>query len=306
MKPSLPARLALMLLGVTLALLLAEGAARLVPMPQSFAWRMAAFRDAVLQPDAALGWQARPDSTVTIGGVLYRFDALGCRGAAPANKPTLLVAGDSMALGWGVAEAETFAGRLATAHPDWQVRNAGMVGYNLEQSVARVAALLPVLRPQRVLLTYFANDAEARGGEESALARHSALFRLARPALLGLGAQLGFGTDVTAYHAQLHAPGSPGWQRVEAGFGQLAALCEAAQVACTVALVPELQRQPYGLADVHARLAALARARGLAVVDLAPAIADVPPHQLWVMPDDAHPNAEAHRRFAQALAGVLP
>ena len=51
---------------------------------------------------------------------------------------------------------------------------------------------------------------------------------------------------------------------------------------------------------------ALARANGLAVIDLAPAIAGLAPQKLWVMPDDAHPNAEAHRRFAQALSAVLP
>lgn len=311
MTATTPSRIALTMLacgGVLLALSVAEIVARLVPTPHLFATRMAAFRDVVLQPDAVLGWRARSGTTTMVAGVAYRFDALGCRDAEPLTgdvRPRLLIAGDSMALGWGVPEAETFAGRLAAAHPEWQVRNAGMVGFNLGQSVGRVAELLPKLQPQRIVLTYFPNDAEASTADGTDGLARSALWRLVRPPLWSLAARAGILPDVTTYHAELNEPGSPGWQRVVAGLTQFAALCRQGQAQCTVALVPELQRQPYGLAAVHARVADLARGLGLGVVDLAPALGDLPPRRLWVMPDDAHPNAEGHRRFADALKSLL-
>lgn len=298
------ARLILILLGIVLALGLAELAARLVPGTERFASRMAVFRAAVLRPDPRTGWRAAPGVQVEIGGVAYRFDDQGCRGPilwAQEARPTLLIAGDSMAMGWGVAESQTFAGRLANARPDIRVRNAGMVGFNLGQDVARVAQLLSILQPKEILLGYFPNDAEVRGdGTENWLAR-SELWRRVRPPLWAFAAGLGLAADVTAYHEKLHAPGSPGWQRVTEGFGQFADLCAKSHVACTVVLIPELQRRPYGLSSLHGRLAQLARADGLRVLDLAPTLAGIDPHDLWVMPDDAHPNAEAHRRFADLL-----
>lgn len=303
MNDTSPSRLALLALvgfGVVLALAVAELAARILPAPDSFATRMTAFRDAILQPDAALGWRPTPSAQTTIGGIAYHFDDLGCRDQPQPGdaRPKLLIAGDSMALGWGVAEEDTFAGRIARARPELDVRNAGVVGYNVTQSVARVAQLLPLLHPQRVLLTFFANDAEPLGGPAPLLAR-SALWRRLRPALWPLA------DDVTAYHARLNALGSPGWQRVTDGLTQFGELCKKNQIKCIVALIPELQKQPYGLADLHARVAALARAQGLEVVDLAPAIADVPPQKLWVAPDDAHPNAEGNQRFAERLLRAL-
>jgi lysophospholipase L1-like esterase len=301
-RPSWRALAGLSVFGVVLALALLELTARLLPPSEQFAPRMTAFRDAVLQPDSLLGWRPKPLTQTTIGGIVYRFDAAGCRGATqPDARPTLLIAGDSMALGWGVAEEDTFAARLARARPDLQVRNAGVVGYNLAQSIRRVAGLLATQRPVQVLLTYYPNDAEAQGGDNSDFLAHSAFARLALPALRAWTARAGLADDVTHYHARLHAPGSLGWQRVTDGLAQFAALCQKTKVKCTLVLVPELQQQPYGLVDVHARVAELARANGLGVVDLAPSIADVPPRTLWVMPDDAHPNVEAHRRFAAAL-----
>ncbi len=302
------ARLLLAVGGMLAALVLAEGVARIVPAPHLFANRMAAFRTAVLEPDAHVGWRARAGARTTVGGIVYRFDALGCRGPEPPPgdaRSRLLVVGDSMALGWGVAETETFAGRLAQQHPDIQVRNAGMVGFNLAQTVTRAAELAAVLKPQRLLVTYFPNDAEPDAGNEHDGLAWSALAQRLRPAFRSLAVRVGLAADVTRYHRDLHAPGSAGWRRVTTGLTQLGALCRGARITCTLALVPELQQQPYGLADVHARVASLARAQGLAVIDLAPSVADVPPRQLWVMSDDAHPTAEAHRRFAAALAGML-
>ena len=55
----------------------------------------------------------------------------------------------------------------------------------------------------------------------------------------------------------------------------------------------------YTFAREHALVADFLRANGIPVLDLAPSFAnETDPTTLWVAPDDAHPNARAHRLIA--------
>lgn len=66
-------------------------------------------------------WQA------TVGADMTRAVPDSGRGC------TLTVFGDSVAWGWGVGDAETFANRLAQRYPHVRVVNEGMIGYNSQQ-----------------------------------------------------------------------------------------------------------------------------------------------------------------------------
>lgn len=57
---------------------------------------------------------------------------------------TLLILGDSVAFGWGVNDAETWANLVARQLPDWRVINAAIPGFNTENV--------------RLALTYFSNQ----------------------------------------------------------------------------------------------------------------------------------------------------
>ena len=303
---------AAMLLSTIVALALGECAARLVPERPTFEQGIRQFRDAAIEPDGVTGWHIRPGAAVAVHGISYRFSSLGARGAdldPMDTRPTLLVVGDSVTLGWGVREADTFTAQLA--QPDgeqsWQTVNAAVIGYGIDQDLGRLEQLLPLVKPQAVLLGYYPNDPE---GPESTPGlggpRWSRLWALVAPGLNSLFVKAGASQTATQHHRALHEPGSAGWQRVVTGYARLSRICADAHVPCGVLLLPELQTQPYPLADVHERLAAEARQNGLAVLDLAPTVAGLTPQSLWVAPDDSHPNAEGHHRYAAAIRKFLP
>ena len=65
-------------------------------------------------------------------------------------------------------------------------------------------------------------------------------------------------------------------------------------------LLPELHAPAQQLfAPEYARVTGFLREHGIASLDLSPRFAgEQDPISLWVAPDDAHPNARAHRSIA--------
>ncbi len=62
----------------------------------------------------------------------------------------------------------------------------------------------------------------------------------------------------------------------------------------------------YPFAELHAKVATLARESGLGVLDLLPVLAPHAGPELLLVPGaDPHPSARAHRLVAEALAGEL-
>lgn len=304
--PSLRAKVSLVVFGVGLALILGEGIARL-SRGGGYDDSVHRFADALVEPDANLSHRLVPDAHATIDGVEYRVSSFGTRGAEPAAAPPhrTLVLGDSVTMGWGVAEAETWPARIeasiAARRPGAEVVNAAVLGWGVEQYVTRLQELAPRLTPDLVLVGYFPNDPGGTEGVVSDPRGPSELWRLLRRRLPGGPRPV----DATAYHRALHAEGAPSWGVAQRSFSSLGRLCGAGTYRCGLVLLPSLIEEPYPLAEEHRRIAALTTDVGLAVFDVAPSVAGVPPSTLWVAPDDTHPNAAAHGRYADAIAAWL-
>lgn len=118
-----------------------------------------------------LGWTSRPDvvkhhrSRSGEFDVTYRINALGYRGPDyPQEKSPgqyrILVLGDSVGFGWGVAEQETFAGILDRELADVEVFNLALSGFGMDQSYLRFLHEGMALRPDFVIVQATPNDFE--------------------------------------------------------------------------------------------------------------------------------------------------
>ena len=157
-------------LSTVFALAACEGAVRLIdPAGISYyKWSKEYNRDRVADED--LVYRHRENFSRTYDGIEYSFNDIGLRdeaiGPATADELRILVLGDSVTMGWGVAEEDTFCHRLEGALTARlrgrrvRVINSGVGGYNTVQELAFFRRHAARLDPDLVLLLYVRNDVE--------------------------------------------------------------------------------------------------------------------------------------------------
>ncbi len=108
-------------------------------------------------------------------GTLVDVNSLGLRdreyaAAPPAGSSRILVLGDSMVFGIGLAPEQTLPGRLASLLRPAEAINAGIFGYNLKQEISLLQDVGPAYRPDIVVACFVHNDIENWGlGEGGAV-----------------------------------------------------------------------------------------------------------------------------------------
>jgi hypothetical protein len=126
-------------------------------------WRAYKVEFRVGRPDPRFGWVMLPSRATVLGTpeprVLYTIDEWGDRAAAPRgapdpDKPSLLVAGESIAVGHGVAYEQTFAAVMGE-DLGLQVVNVACGGYGSDQALLRLDdALGRLRRPAAAVITF--------------------------------------------------------------------------------------------------------------------------------------------------------
>ncbi|MBI4051276.1 MAG: SGNH/GDSL hydrolase family protein, partial [Elusimicrobia bacterium] len=120
-------------------------------------------------PDPLIGWHNIPGKQGIFRNLEFqthlRFNRLGLRGPQISEQPTpnrrrILVLGDSMTVGWGVEEAETFIEVMNRARKDWEVLNLGVSGFGTRSEWGLLRRLGPKLRPSDIVLAFYLNDPE--------------------------------------------------------------------------------------------------------------------------------------------------
>lgn len=98
-----------------------------------------------------------------------------------------------------------------------------------------------------------------------------------------------------------------GWARTQGYLREMDGRMRARGGRLVVAVWPLLVGldRGYPFEDVHRTLDGFLSAAGIAHVDLLPALRGRRPADLWVYPVDMHPNAEANRLAAEALAPAV-
>jgi len=119
-------------------------------------------RWSTMRPHPVLGWEPRPGHSDSNHGGLT-FDAQGLRvhrrNARPpaVGTPPVLVMGDSYAMGEEVADEETVPAHLQDLL-DRRVLNGAVAGYGIDQMVMRAEMLVPVLRPDLLIVSFIGDD----------------------------------------------------------------------------------------------------------------------------------------------------
>lgn len=119
-----------------------------------------------VQHDPWLGWSNRPNAIerhlTDDFDVTVRVNARGFRGGPwPQPRdghPRVLMLGDSQVFGWGVEDHECATARLSESEPEWDVFNAGVVGYGTDQEFMLLRRLLAEIRPGVVVVVFTPND----------------------------------------------------------------------------------------------------------------------------------------------------
>ncbi len=268
-----------------------------------------------ISADPAVGHEHTPGTSAHLMDHDVAINSLGLRNREiaaekPADITRIMMLGDSIVFGWGVAQDKTMSVDLerdlaAGGFGPVDVINTGVGNYNTAMEVAYFLDKGAVLKPDIVVLNYFINDAEPTPTYKPvpwyakrfyAYAVSGGAWDIFKRTLLG-------GPEWKAYYADLYKKDQPGWIAAQDNIRRLAAYCREHGIRLVMTNIPELRElAPYPFAAVNADLAGLAKSEGIEYLDFLPAVAGAPPASLWVTVPDPHPNAKAHALMARALA----
>jgi lysophospholipase L1-like esterase len=257
-----------------------------------------------------VGHVHRPNGHARLMGVDVRTNSAGFRddeyALARSHRRRIIFLGDSLTFGWGVEKEESFEHRLEKSLDDvrpTEIINFAAGNYNTTQEVNLFLDRGLAYQPDQVVLFYFINDAEP-APQRSRLPWLGSVrivtFYWSR--LKAVIARFDDSAGYQAYYSALYEQDAEGWRDTRDSLLLLARTCRERGIALQVVLLPELHDLiDYPFAQQYEKVASVLRENGVDVLDLTPAFAgEANPHRLWVALDDAHPNAEAHRRIAEA------
>jgi len=294
-------------LAVVLGLATSEVALRLNEHGTSY-WRSLKLEFRFGREDPRFGWVLLPSRTTVLGPeerrTSYAVDAWGDRaandaGAPDPELPSLVVSGESIAVGHGVAYERTFAAHMGR-DLGLQVVNVACGGYGSDQAYLRLEdALARLKRPAAVVATFVpvmlsrnVQDYRAR------LALRDDVLELVPPArgLLARFRLRDLWVNELPYMSEADLHDS---MRLTAAVLRETARATRAHGAEPLFAVFSIGAQrPL---DDHAEAAIV---RGLFVEQRLPfALIDVQPAEL--IAGDGHPGPQAHHRIARVLEGML-
>jgi len=297
----------------------------------------------VARPDRPWLYGLRPGTEATVVAtrdIRYTINADGFRDRLRARpKPDgafrVVVLGDSIAFGYGVAAEATFPARLeerlAAATPERhpEVLNLGVSGYNPYNEAMLFADVGVTYQPDLVLQQYCANDLNdpTLHFDASTQLALGAIPDAAYPDPRRRRPPPSFGVRICqrlracgvlselVFHS---APGAPSTRDLDAAFQPLdpqgselawlraryaetAALAAARGARFAVVLFPHARHLANVPAPVYGRIVALGRAEGWVMIDLLPAFRHAAASGERVMLDDWHPTPLGHRIAAEAI-----
>jgi hypothetical protein len=134
----------------------------------------------MLVPNEYYAYIHRPNSHGELNKEAFRFNSIGLRGPdipkeAAAGKKRLLVLGDSVVLGWGIAEQDRFSNRLqamfADADDPVEVIAVGAGSWNTRTEYEFLRRVGGDYHPDALLLVIVPNDTDPKRGGNTGVSR---------------------------------------------------------------------------------------------------------------------------------------
>ena len=227
----------------------------------------------------------------------------------PEETTRILMLGDSLTFGWGVAESDTptrILERLLNQNPAkraFQVINTGVGNYNTEMEVTYFLEEGYRFEPDAVVLNYFINDAEPTPRRQTNfLLEWSYVYVFLKGRLDIAARQRGEGQDWEKYYLSLYDENAVGWKAAISSINKLAEYLKDRHIPLFVVHYPELHDlKNYRFDGVREQLQRLSQKIGAEFIDLTDSVRGETETELWVSPSDAHPNAKANTAFARVI-----
>ncbi len=345
--PPLGFKIALSLIALLMAFAICEIGARLYfPRPPDDTRQP----QIVYRSDPEVGYVISPSQQGWSNDGFMTVNALGFRGAEvalpkPAGRRRIVLLGDSVTVGLGVGDQDTFGAQLESelrrGGHDVDVVNLAVSGYNTRQEVGLLARHLARLEPDLVLLGFYINDVEGSVGDNAKdtgtriAAESAAPGQILHMEVSGGGwwnrrlrssrAVYLLGRIVSRFssrgewgssrfmmeQAMLQGQEPPelerGWTNVEKALGDLKTLT-AGRIPVGVIILPckEQVTRQYDSPKYEQRVRGIVEKQTFFPIDPLPALsAEQPSHELFVPYDRNHLNPAGHRVVAHAIAVEL-
>ena len=326
-KPQLAQRIASLVIGTLLALLVGEVAVRIV-VTQTLIYNIEMVRYAkeLKTPDplGEVSHVHRQNASAHLMGVDITLNSLGHRGPdlppKSADRKRVFVLGSSVTMGWGVPVDAMFTSlaeqRFNKDLPlgpatHVEIANAGIGNYNTLAQSRLFAHQYGGLKPDLVVLHYFISDPEPRPpGKNSVILRHSlfAAYCYDRFRTLGLAAE--GKNDLFKHYSEIYDDAQPYWNDTLAKISEMRDVAAKNGVPFVVMIIPDFHNlrpgTPYG--PLYEKMEKGFSARGIHVFNSFPEFQKRYGGQetaLWIQQDDPHPNATGHALMAELLYAEL-
>ncbi len=217
----------------------------------------------------------------------------------------IMVIGDSVAFGWGVAQDDAFPRVLElernAAGRKTRVYNVSVPGYGLEQELRLIRIYSPRLKPSRIIIAYCLNDPDPVGASTEA-------FHILHPPAVEtwylvsrVWDYLRYRRSGLDYHEYIHRRGGTA---LASYFHTLAQIHQSG-IPTTLLILPVFawNGSDYPYRNIDGELTTAATQAGLQVIDAADALMNEPVDRVGL--DSWHPTPRGHRIIADAIAASL-
>jgi lysophospholipase L1-like esterase len=261
----------------------------------------------------------KASSTAHLMGVELNLNSLGHRSEDLKNpkkdgERRIYFAGNSVLLGWGVPQEDSYAkvlqkrfqeeiGESSGAH--YVSINAGIGGYNTYYEAELFKDQVAVTDPDIVILQYFIKDAEDKpGGANNIIIKYSLLAATIHSYLYSINFDAaGSHKD---YYLKMYEEENSGWKKARKSIKEISAICSKKNIPFFALYMPDLHdlsnEDPYPI--IYQKVQRFFDEAGIPILNTLPALQrefGANPREAWVSVDDAHPSIKTHKVIGDEL-----